>query len=117
MLGLGPEVGTRRRGATLPTDFLHDYEAERHPHDAPGKSGSQRRAAGRSRGLRPADRKPTKVYREAGNYQDMATLREQLGSGDKRNAVIEDALKVLDQEVDDRGGITGLAIKGAYKVV
>jgi hypothetical protein len=47
----------------------------------------------------------------------MATLREQLGSGDKRNAVIEDALKVLDQEVDDRGGITGLAIKGAYKVV
>lgn len=47
----------------------------------------------------------------------MATLREQLGSGDKRNAVIDDALKVLDQEVDDRGGITGLAIKGAYKVV
>jgi hypothetical protein len=47
----------------------------------------------------------------------MATLREQLGSGDKRNAVIEDALKVLDQEVDDRSGITGLAIKGAYKVV
>jgi hypothetical protein len=47
----------------------------------------------------------------------MATLREQLGSGDKRNAVIDDALKVLDQEVDDRSGITGLAIKGAYKVV
>ena len=47
----------------------------------------------------------------------MATLREQLGTGEKRNAVIDDALKVLDQEVDDRGGITGLAIKGAYKVV
>lgn len=47
----------------------------------------------------------------------MATLREQLGSGDKRNAVIDDALLVLDQEVEDRSGITGMAIKGAYKVV
>lgn len=47
----------------------------------------------------------------------MATLREQLGSGEKRNAVIDDALVVLDQEVNDRSGITGLAIKGAYKVV
>jgi hypothetical protein len=47
----------------------------------------------------------------------MASLREQLGSGEKRNAVIDDALVVLDQEVDDRSGITGLAIKGAYKVV
>ncbi len=57
------------------------------------------------------------MYTGAGKYQEMASLREQLGSGDKRNAVIDDALKVLDQEVDDRSGITGLAIKGAYKVV
>jgi len=47
----------------------------------------------------------------------MESLREQLGSGPKRDALIEDGLKVLDEEVDDRSGITGLAIKGAYKVV
>ena len=47
----------------------------------------------------------------------MASLREQLGSGEKRQRLIEDGLKVLDEEVADRGGITGLAIKGAYKVL
>ena len=47
----------------------------------------------------------------------MASLSEQLGSGDKRNQVVEDALTVLDQEVAEKGGLTGLAIKGAYKVV
>ncbi|HWA71192.1 MAG TPA: hypothetical protein VG937_02605 [Polyangiaceae bacterium] len=47
----------------------------------------------------------------------MASLSEQLGSGDKRNQVVQDALTVLDQEVADKGGLTGMAIKGAYKVV
>jgi hypothetical protein len=47
----------------------------------------------------------------------MTSLSEQLGSGEKRNAVIADALKVLDQEVADKSGLTGLAIKGGYKVV
>ncbi len=47
----------------------------------------------------------------------MASLREQLSGSDKRPPVIDDALKVLDQEVADKGGITGLAIKGAYKIV
>jgi hypothetical protein len=47
----------------------------------------------------------------------MASLSEQLGTGDKRRAVVDDALTVLDQEVQDKGGLTGLAIKGAYKVV
>jgi len=47
----------------------------------------------------------------------MPTLKEQLGAGEKRNQVIEDAIKVLDAEVADKGGITGLAIKGGYKVV
>jgi hypothetical protein len=47
----------------------------------------------------------------------MQTLREQLGTGDKRRQVIEDAMNVLDQEVGDKGGLTGLAIKAAYKVV
>jgi len=47
----------------------------------------------------------------------MASLSELLGSGDKRGRLIEDALKVLDAEVDDKGGLSGLAIKGAYKLV
>ena len=47
----------------------------------------------------------------------MATLREQLSSGKKRYDVIEEACHVLDQEVADKRGIGGMAIKGAYKVV
>jgi hypothetical protein len=47
----------------------------------------------------------------------MSSLKEQLGSGEKRQQVIDDAIKVLDQEVADKGGITGLAVKGGYKVV
>ena len=31
--------------------------------------------------------------------------------------MIDDACRVLDQEVADKGGITGIAIKGAYKLV
>lgn len=47
----------------------------------------------------------------------MASLSEQLGSGDARSKVIEDACHVLDQEVADKGGLSGIAIKGAYKVL
>jgi hypothetical protein len=47
----------------------------------------------------------------------MASLSEQLGQGEKRSAVVDDAVKVLDEEVADKGGLTGLAIKGAYKLV
>ena len=47
----------------------------------------------------------------------MTSLREQLGSGEKRNKLIDDACKTLDEEVGDKGGLTGLAIKGAYKLV
>jgi hypothetical protein len=47
----------------------------------------------------------------------MATLKEQFASADRRAALIDDAGKVLDQEVADKGGLTGIAIKGAYKLV
>ena len=47
----------------------------------------------------------------------MSSLKEQLGAGEKRQQVIEDAIKVLDAEVADKGGLTGLAVKGGYKVV
>lgn len=47
----------------------------------------------------------------------MATLKEQLGSSDKRQATIDDACRVLDQEVADKSGLGGLAVKAAFKVV
>jgi len=47
----------------------------------------------------------------------MQSLREQLGTGDKRRKVIDDACDVLEQEVADKSGLTGIAIKTAYKVV
>ena len=47
----------------------------------------------------------------------MSTLKEQLGTGEKRQQVIDDAIKVLDAEVADKRGLTGLAVKGGYKVV
>jgi hypothetical protein len=47
----------------------------------------------------------------------MPSLKEQLGAGEKRELVIKDAITVLDQEVADKGGITGFAIKGGYKLV
>lgn len=47
----------------------------------------------------------------------MASLKEQLASAGKRQAVIDDAQNVLDQEVADKSGLTGIAIKGAYKLV
>ena len=46
----------------------------------------------------------------------MTTLRE-LQGGDKRGAVIDDSLRVLEAEVADKGGLGGMAIKTAYKVV
>jgi hypothetical protein len=47
----------------------------------------------------------------------MSTLRELLGSPAKRGAVIDDALRVLDAEVDDKSGFSGIAVKTAYKLV
>ena len=47
----------------------------------------------------------------------MQPLREQLGTGDKRQKVVNDACNVLEQEVADKSGFSGIAIKTAYKVV
>jgi hypothetical protein len=47
----------------------------------------------------------------------MPTLPELLGGPAKRGAVIDDALRVLDAEVDSKGGLSGIAIKTAYKLV
>ena len=44
----------------------------------------------------------------------MSSLRDIVAEPAKRQQVIADALKVLDQEVSDRGGLSGMAIKAAY---
>lgn len=47
----------------------------------------------------------------------MASLKELLGDGEPRRAVIDDACEVLDLEVSDKSGLSGAAIKAAYAVV
>src|SRR4051794_16426817 len=47
----------------------------------------------------------------------MPTLSDMLGSNPKRQQVVDDACRVLDDEVADKGGLGGLAIKGAYGVI
>ena len=47
----------------------------------------------------------------------MTTLLETLGAQPKRTQVIADCVVLIEQEVADKGGISGLAIKAGYKVV
>ncbi len=44
----------------------------------------------------------------------MSSLRDIVVDPLQRQKVVVEALKVLDQEVADRGGLTGMAIKAAY---
>ncbi len=48
---------------------------------------------------------------------DVGKLAERLGDQETRDRVIDDACKVLDAEVADKSGLSGVAIKGAYKMV
>ncbi len=47
----------------------------------------------------------------------MAGLADVLLSEGKRALVVSDCLELLDREVDDKGGLSGLAIKAGYKAV
>jgi hypothetical protein len=47
----------------------------------------------------------------------MTSLADVLTSNDKRKQVVDDCVVVLDQEVADKGGLSGIAIKGAFKTV
>src|SRR4051794_8591208 len=47
----------------------------------------------------------------------MDSLKETLLDAAKRDGVIDDCLTLIDQEVAGKGGLTGLAVKGAYAVV
>ena len=47
----------------------------------------------------------------------MSELRERLGVGEMRGKVIDDACRVLDDEVADKSGLGGIAVKAAYGLV
>jgi hypothetical protein len=47
----------------------------------------------------------------------MPNLTDALTAEPKKNAVVEDCLTLIDAEVQDKGGLTGLAIKAGYKAV
>src|SRR5580658_6211069 len=47
----------------------------------------------------------------------MSTLSETLGSDSRKSVVVDDCLALIDEEVRDKGGLTGLAIKAGYKAV
>ena len=47
----------------------------------------------------------------------MATLKERLGGGEKRQQLIDDACRVLDEEVADKSGLGGIAVKAAFSVI
>jgi hypothetical protein len=47
----------------------------------------------------------------------MATLTEVLTSDAKKTAVVDDCCTLIDEEVGDKGGLTGIAIKAGYGAV
>ena len=46
----------------------------------------------------------------------MGQLEEGLKAADRRT-VIRDTVRLIDREVDNKSGLTGMALKGGYKVV
>ena len=47
----------------------------------------------------------------------MPSLTESLASDSKKSAVVDDCMQLIDAEVADKGGLSGLAIKAGYGVV
>lgn len=47
----------------------------------------------------------------------MASLTEVLTSDAKKTAVVDDCMTLIDGEVSDKGGLSGLAIKAGYAAV
>lgn len=50
-------------------------------------------------------------------FPTMPSLNDALLGNDKKPAVVEDCLHLIDAEVADKGGLSGLAIKAGYGVV
>jgi hypothetical protein len=46
-----------------------------------------------------------------------ASLTEQFSPADKRKKLVDEALELLDAEVKDKSGLSGMAVKTAFKLV
>jgi hypothetical protein len=47
----------------------------------------------------------------------LATLVEILGDPSKKQAVVDDGVALIEREVEAKGGLSGMAIKGGFKTV
>lgn len=47
----------------------------------------------------------------------MGALSEAVADPTRRRAIVDDGVKVIEDEVNDKGGVTGLVVKGAFKAV
>ncbi len=47
----------------------------------------------------------------------MASLVDVLTDSTKKGDVVRDCLEIIDREVDDKGGLSGMAIKAGYRAV
>lgn len=47
----------------------------------------------------------------------MPSLTDALAEPEKKKAIIDDCIELLDAEVSDKGGLSGLAIKAGYNAV
>jgi hypothetical protein len=47
----------------------------------------------------------------------MVTLTDLISDADRRRQIVNDANGVLEQEVADKGGLVGVAVKGAFGIV
>lgn len=59
----------------------------------------------------------TAIHSDANGAAMPETLLSQVKAPGKRAALIADAEKVLDAEVSDKSGLTGIAIKTAFKLI
>lgn len=47
----------------------------------------------------------------------MATLREAIADRERRRRVVDDGVRMIEDEVHDKHGLTGLAVRAAFKTV
>lgn len=47
----------------------------------------------------------------------MGALSDAVADPQRRRAIVDDGVKVIEEEVSDKGGVTGLVVKGAFKAV
>lgn len=57
------------------------------------------------------------VFTSALHRPAMGTLRDIVSNAEKRQEIIEAAIRLVDAEVSDKGGLSGMAIKTAYAMV